>query len=53
MAETSVTVDDPEIVTKKNVDSSGRLYVGREFANARIRLVVEVLDENPEEGDDE
>lgn len=52
MAETSVTVDDPEVVTKKNVDSSGRLYLGRDFADKRVRLVVEVLEETPEEGDE-
>lgn len=50
MADTSVTVDEPDLVTDKSVDSSGRLYLGRDFADKHVRLVVKEMDA-VEEGD--
>lgn len=44
MADTSVTVDEPDLVTDKSVDSSGRLYLGRDFADKHVRLVVKEMD---------
>lgn len=49
MADASVTVDDPDLVTDKDVDSSGRLYLGREFAETHVSLVVKEMDEEEEE----
>lgn len=46
MADTTVTVDDPDAVEKKDVDSSGRVYLGKDYADERVRIVIERLDDN-------
>lgn len=51
MTDTSVTITQPALVTSKSVDSSGRLYVGKEFAGKDIRIAVEVLDDSDDEED--
>lgn len=40
-----VTIEDPEIHGTKNVDSNGRLYLGEQYANDRVRVTVELVDE--------
>lgn len=39
------TISDPELVEKKGVDSDGRVYLGKDFKNKRVRIAVEILDE--------
>jgi hypothetical protein len=41
----STTVEDPEVVAKKTVNDGGQVYVGRQYADQRVRIVVELLDE--------
>lgn len=45
MGGTTVTVDEPDYVQTKTVDSSGRLYLGKDYASAEVRVVVERLDD--------
>lgn len=49
MAETTVTVTDPEFVTTKRVDSSGRLYLGKEYAGGHVRVIVERVEEDDDD----
>jgi len=53
MARTSTTVEDPNLVTTKNVDKQGRVYLGSEFKNATVRIVVENMDDDDYDDDDE
>jgi hypothetical protein len=46
---TKVTVPDPDLLTTKRVDNAGRLYLGQEFAETEVHVVIESLDD----GDDE
>lgn len=47
MAEsTTVTIADPDLVAKKTVDSSGRLYLGQDYAGDRV--IVERVEGNDE-----
>jgi len=39
-----ITIEDPEELKKKLVDSQGRVYLGKEYKNERIRFVFEVLE---------
>ena len=41
-----VTVTDPELHTKKTVDSAGRVYLGKKYSNKEIRITVEMLDDD-------
>ena len=41
-----VTIDDPEEVSKKTVDKSGRVYLGRDYAGEDIRIAFEVVDDD-------
>lgn len=50
MAQTTVTVDDPETVVTKKVDSNGRLYLGTDYQSKEVRVVVEIVDD--EDGDE-
>lgn len=43
MTDTSVTVDEPDLVSDKDVDSSGRMYLGRDFADTHVRIVVKEM----------
>ena len=49
MARTTTTVEDPTLVTTKNVDKQGRVYLGSEFKNATVRIVVETMDDEPDD----
>lgn len=42
---TTVTVKDPEMVVTKSVDKSGRLYLGNDYAEKRVRVVIESVEE--------
>jgi len=37
----TVKVSDPEIHSEKNVDSNGRVYLGKEFAGETVQIIVE------------
>jgi hypothetical protein len=41
MAGTTVTVEEPDYVQTKSVDKAGRLYLGKDYAGAEVRVVVE------------
>jgi len=45
-------IDDPDMYIRKKVDSSGKLYLGKEYAEEEIRVTVERL-EDCEKSDDE
>lgn len=36
-----ITIDDPELYTEKTVDGSGRIYLGKEWAGDRVKIVIE------------
>lgn len=42
---TTLTIDDPDVVAKKKVDSQGRVYLGQDWAGKPVRIIVEELDE--------
>ena len=44
-----VKVENPELHDEKTVDNRGRVYVGKEFAGKDVRIIVEVVDDEPEE----
>lgn len=48
MADSKYIVENPDLVEKKSVDGSGRLYLGKEYAGSAVRIVVEVLEEADE-----
>jgi hypothetical protein len=48
MADSKIIVEDPEYVQKKTVDGNGRLYLGKEFAEMDVRVILEVLDDEEE-----
>jgi len=41
----TVTVSDPEIHSEKNVDSNGRIYIGKEYSDMTVQLTIKVQDE--------
>lgn len=45
----TVQIEDPDLDTVKTTDSRGRMYLGDEFANAKISVVGEFLDEPEQE----
>lgn len=46
-------VSDPDIVRTKKTDSNGRLYLGQDYANAEVRAVIKILDDNPDTDDED
>ena len=40
-----VTIDNPEMHAKKAVDSNGRVYLGNDYVGKRVRVTIEVLDD--------
>ena len=40
-----ITIHDAEMHQRKSVDSNGRIYLGREYANTDVRVTIEVLDD--------
>jgi len=38
------TADDPELVEKMDVDKQGRIYVGKDFVEKRVRVCIEVIE---------
>lgn len=46
MGETTVTVENPEYVQTKSVDNAGRLYLGKDYAGAEVRVVVERIEDD-------
>lgn len=39
-----ITIEDPDLVKKKQVDSQGRVYVGREYAEKNVQFILKVLE---------
>jgi hypothetical protein len=40
-----VTITDPLLYSEKDVDGSGRIYLGQDYAGAEVRVCVEVVAE--------
>ena len=53
MAGTTVTVEDPDFVETKGVDGSGRVYLGGDYADATVRIVVETIEDESKAEDDD
>ena len=53
MANTTVTVEDPDLVETKTVDGEGRLYLGRDYGGEDVRIVVERVADGDTGSDDE
>lgn len=47
-----VKVSDPELFAKKDVDGSGRVYLGQEYASTEVRIAVELVDSSTLRGVD-
>lgn len=45
-----IRIEDPEIYDSKTIDSQGRLYIGREYAGKRVKIVVEEVEDDPDAG---
>lgn len=41
-----IRVEDPDLYTKKDVDNSGRVYLGKEWAGREVKIVVELVDDD-------
>lgn len=50
---TTVTVDDPEKVITKEVDSAGRIYLGKHLTGRNVEVVVSLKDEQDDETDEQ
>lgn len=36
-----ITIDDPDLYAEKEVDGSGRVYLGKNWAGKRVKIVIE------------
>jgi hypothetical protein len=52
MARTTTTVEDPDLVVTKTVDSNGRLYLGTDYESKEVRVVVETIEDDESEPDE-
>ena len=52
MARTTTTVEDPDLVATKNVDSSGRVYLGADYKDSKVRVVVEAIEDEADDPDE-
>ena len=48
----TLTVVDPLEHEVKNVDSNGRVYLGRKYANGEVRIIIEEFIENDQQNAD-
>lgn len=48
MADTTVSVSDPELVATKAVDKSGRMYLGEDYAGKNVRIIIDRVEEGNE-----
>lgn len=46
-------ISDPDVVETKETDGSGRLYLGKDYANVEVRAVIKITDKTPGDEDDE
>lgn len=49
-----IVIRDPVLLDTKNVDASGKIYIGKEFSGMQAKIVIEEFiepEEEPEEGD--
>lgn len=46
-------IADPDDVTTKRTDKSGRLYLGKEYQDVEVRVVVKITDPTPSDKDEE
>jgi hypothetical protein len=44
-----IVIEKPELHETKTVDQQGRVYLGRDLAGRDVEIVVEVVDDEPEE----
>ncbi|MDY6776443.1 MAG: hypothetical protein SV253_10315 [Halobacteria archaeon] len=44
-----VRIQNPDIHEEKTADGKGRVYLGKDYENRKVRIVVEVVDDEPEE----
>lgn len=44
----TVTIDNPVEYRKKNVDSQGKIYVGKDYAEKEARVVIELVEDTSE-----
>lgn len=47
---TQIIIEDPEMYAVKDVDSSGRIYLGKEWAGREVRIAVESVREGCDTG---
>lgn len=40
-----VTIDKPALVETKRVDKSGRVYLGKQYRDSHVRVVIESLED--------
>ncbi|MFC6963930.1 hypothetical protein ACFQL7_21040 [Halocatena marina] len=48
MTGSKIVIEDPDYVMNKKIDANGRLYIGQEWQNTRVRIAFEVLDDEEE-----
>jgi len=41
-----ITIEDPNLYVTKEVDSSGRVYLGKDWAGKDVKIAVEVVEES-------
>lgn len=46
--ESVVRMGDPDLIQRRNVDSNGRVYLGKAWSGDRIELVVKRIDQDGE-----
>jgi len=43
---TTVTIEDPDEVTRKTIAENGQAYIGRKYAGKTVELVIRVVDDD-------
>lgn len=41
-----ITVENPELVKRRTVDSGGRVYVGRDYEDEEFRVILERIEDD-------
>jgi len=43
-----VRIQNPDIHEEKTADGKGRVYLGKDYENKKVRIVVEAVEESPD-----
>lgn len=52
MTDSKMVIEEPDYVMSKKIDANGRLYIGKEWKNTRVRVAFEELDDTDEDDEE-